>query len=72
MLPEQGDHTEHRCAVQRFDNDTKLELTLNVESINIGDYVIQKAESKACTDVQLISFFFFVMALHASCDYNDS
>lgn len=47
--------------MQRFDKYTKLELTLNVESINIGDYVIQKAEPKACTDVQIISFFFFLL-----------
>lgn len=44
MLPEQGNHTEPRSAMQRLDNDTKPILTLNVETFNIGDYVTQKAE----------------------------
>lgn len=41
--------------MKRLDNDTKPILTLNVETFNIGDYVTQKAESKASNVGQIIS-----------------
>lgn len=52
--------------MQRLDNDTKPILTLNVETFNIGDYVTQKAESKASNVGQIISLSLSLLSWHSA------